>query len=215
MKPYTIVSMNWIKQLLGAAVVLIVLSPAAWAQNQARNTAGTNAAPSSAAAAAEEYIIGAEDVLSVNVWREAEISRTVTVRSDGKITLALVGEIQAGGLRPKDLEVSIKQKLVSGNFMPDPVVTVIVQEVHSRRFSILGNITRPGSYNFTSTMTIVDAIAVAGGFRDFAKQNSIYLLRQNSDGTRARLTFKYKDFMNGKNLAQNVSLRPNDTIIVP
>lgn len=171
--------------------------------------------PSSTAARAHDdtYIIGDDDVLAINVWKEPEVSRTVPVRSDGKISLPLAGEVQASGETPRQLEKALATKLQS--FISEPEVTVIVTEVKSQKFNVLGQVTRPGTYPLTNASTVLDAIAIAGGFRDFAKQKSIYVLRQNPDGTQARLPFNYKDVIKGKNSAQNIKLQPRDTIVVP
>ena len=159
------------------------------------------------------YIIGADDVLAINVWKEPEVSRTVPVRSDGKISVPLAGEVQASGETPRQLEKELATKLQ--NFISEPEVTVIVAEVKSQKFNILGMVTKPGSYPLTNSSTALDAIATAGGFRDFAKQKSIYILRQNPDGGQSRLLFNYKEVIKGKNSAQNIKLQPRDTIVVP
>lgn len=159
------------------------------------------------------FVIGANDVLAISVWKEPDISRSLPVRSDGKISLPLAGEVQAAGVTPLKLEQDIASKLK--DYISEPEVTVIVQQINSQKFNILGMISRPGSYSLTSSSTVLDAIAVAGGFRDFAKQKSIYVLRQNQNGTDSRLSFNYKDVIKGKNVAQNVKLQPNDTIVVP
>ena len=101
------------------------------------------------------------------------------------------------------------------NYISQPEVTVMVQQVNSQRFNMLGQIARPGSYAIANSPTILDAIALAGGFRDFAKQKSIYVLRQGPDGSQTRLPFNYKDVIRGKNPAQNVKLQPRDTVVVP
>jgi len=159
------------------------------------------------------YVIGNDDVLSINVWKETEISRSVPVRSDGKISLPLVGEVQAAGSTPLRLEQDISAKLK--NYIAEPEVTVIVQQVNSQKFNILGQVNRPGSYPIANTATVLDAIAIAGGFRDFAKKKAIYVLRQNSDGRQTRMPFNYKDVVKGKNSEQNIKLQPRDTIVVP
>jgi polysaccharide biosynthesis/export protein len=159
------------------------------------------------------YIIGNDDVLSINVWKETEISRSVPVRSDGKISLPLAGEVQAAGSTPLKLEQDISAKLKS--YIAEPEVTVIVQQVNSQKFNILGQVNRPGSYPIANTATVLDAIAIAGGFRDFAKQKLIYVLRQNPDGSQKRMPFNYKDVVKGKNPEQNIKLQPRDTIVVP
>ena len=192
---------------------------------QAGSTGGTASAPPAPAPASSPeatangkphdntYVIGNDDVLAINVWKEPDISRVVPVRSDGNISLPLVGEVQAAGHTPHQLEAGIAAKLK--NYISEPEVTVIVQEIRSQKFNVLGMVTRPGTYPLTNSMTVLDAIALAGGFRDFAKQKSIYVLREKPDGTQARLDFNYKDVVKGKNSAQNVRLQPRDTIVVP
>src|SRR5436305_11653446 len=161
----------------------------------------------------DSFVIGDNDVLAINVWKEPDVSRSVPVRSDGKISLPLAGEIQASGLTPLKLEQDIASKLQ--NYISEPEVTVIVQQINSQKFNILGMVMRPGSYSLTNSSTVLDAIAAAGGFRDFAKQKSIYVLRHQPNGTEARLPFNYKDVVKGKNPDQNVKLQPNDTIVIP
>lgn len=159
------------------------------------------------------YVIGRNDLLAISVWNEKDISRSVPVRSDGKISLPLVGEVQASGRTPLQLEQEITTRLL--NYITEPQVSVIVEEINSRKFNILGEVEKPGSYSITLASTVVDAIALAGGFRDFAKKKDIHILRQNADGTQSRLSFNYKDFIKGKSTSQNVHLEPHDTIIVP
>jgi polysaccharide biosynthesis/export protein len=171
------------------------------------------AAPSGVKAHDDTFIIGADDVLAINVWKETEMSRSVPVRSDGKISLPLVGELTAAGRTPLQLEQDIAAKLK--NYMTDPQVTVIVQEINSQKYNILGLVTKPGAYSLIATTTIVDAIANAGGFKDFAKKKGIYVLRQNPGGGETRIDFNYQDFIKGKNTNQNIALKPHDTIIVP
>jgi polysaccharide biosynthesis/export protein len=159
------------------------------------------------------FMIGMDDVLSINVWKEAEISRSVPVRSDGKISLPLAGEVQAAGQTPLQLEVEIAKRLQK--YISEPEVTVIVQQINSQKFNILGLVVKPGSYPLTNAPTVLDAIALAGGFRDFAKKKSIYILRQNPGGGQSRVLFNYKAVIKGKNADQNVPLQPRDTVVVP
>jgi polysaccharide export outer membrane protein len=161
----------------------------------------------------DTFIIGVDDILSVNVWKEPDISRSVPVRSDGMISLPLVGELQASGQTPHQLEIAITGKLKS--FISEPEVTVMVQEIRSQKFNILGQVARPGSYPLTNATTVLDAIAIAGGFRDFAKQKNIYVLRQNPNGGESKLPFNYKDVIKGKDAAQNIKVEPRDTIVIP
>lgn len=167
----------------------------------------------SPAAHDDTFIIGKNDVLAINVWKEPDISRSIPVRSDGKISLPLVGEIQAAGETPLKLEQNISAKLKS--YIEEPEVTVIVQQINSQKFNILGMVSRPGEYPLVGSATVLDAIALAGGFRDFAKQKSIYILRQNPDGTQTRIPFNYKEVVKGRNPSQNITLQPRDTIVVP
>jgi polysaccharide biosynthesis/export protein len=161
----------------------------------------------------DAYVIGANDVLSVNVWKEPDISRSVPVRSDGKISLPLVGELQASGQTPRQLESEITKRLQS--YISEPEVTVIVTDSKSQKINILGMISRPGAYLLTSSTTVLDAIAMAGGFKDFAKQKSIYILRRAPDGTEKKISFNYKDVIKGKNPEQNIRMQAGDTIVVP
>jgi polysaccharide export outer membrane protein len=161
----------------------------------------------------DSYIIGNDDVLAINVWKEPDISRSIPVRSDGKISLPLVGEVQATGQTPLKLEKDIAGKLQ--NYISEPEVSVMVQQSNSQKFNILGQVAKPGSYAIANSPTVLDAIALAGGFRDFAKQKSIYILRQSRDGKDVRLPFNYKDVIKGKSLEQNVKIQARDTIVVP
>ena len=159
------------------------------------------------------FVIGNDDVLAINVWKEPDVSRSIPVRSDGKISLPLVGEVQATGRTPLKLEEEIAARLK--NYIAEPEVTVIVQQINSQKFNILGQVNKPGSYVISNSATVLDAIALAGGFRDFAKQKSIYILRQDADGSQTRLPFNYKEVVKGKNSGQNIKLQPRDTIVVP
>lgn len=159
------------------------------------------------------FIIGPSDVLKVSVWKEPEISGTVPVRLDGKITLPLAGDIMASGLTTDQLQLSIREKLEP--YLNEPEVTVIVQEAKSKKVNIFGRVSKPGSYELTKPTTVLDGIAMAGGLADFAKASKIYVLRATPDGKTERLKFNYKDVLKGKNPGQNIQLMPHDTIVVP
>lgn len=167
----------------------------------------------SAAAADNSYIIGDDDVLAINVWNQPDLKQPIPVRPDGKISLPLVGEVEAAGRTPAQLQEDIATKLQS--YIHHPDVTVIVQQINSKKFNILGRVTRPGAYPLSTTTTVLDAIAQAGGFQDFAKQKDVYVLRKTPNGSESRLPFNYKEVIKGKNLEQNIKLEPNDTIVVP
>jgi polysaccharide export outer membrane protein len=161
----------------------------------------------------DSFVIGNDDVLAINVWKEPDISRSIQVRSDGNISLPLVGEVQAAGRTPVQLKQDITAKLQ--NYIAKPEVTVMVEQINSKKFNILGQVAKPGSYSLTLAPTVMDAIAIAGGPRDFAKQKAVYILRQNPSGGQSRIVFNYKDFIKGKNLHQNIKLEPHDTVVVP
>lgn len=210
------------------AVVCILISACAWGQVQTTAASAVETASNHVALASTDqqqgnksssklhddtFVIGNDDVLAINVWKEPDISRSIPVRSDGKISLPLVGEVQAAGRTPLKLEEEIAGKL--RNYIEEPEVTVIVQQINSEKFNILGQVVRPGSYPLTNSATILDAIALAGGFRDFAKQKSIYVLRQNPAGGESRIPCNYKTIVKGNNAEQNIKLQPRDTIVVP
>jgi polysaccharide biosynthesis/export protein len=202
---------------LAVLAVCAALSSALSAQTFSGGDATHAASPAGAMQNAaqphdDSFVIGNDDVLAINVWKEPDISRAIPVRSDGKISLPLVGEVQAAGLTPLKLEKDIAGRLK--NYISEPEVTVIVQQVNSQKFNVLGQVARPGSYAIANSPTVLDAIALAGGFRDFAKKKSIYILRQGPGGD-SRIAFNYKDVSQGKNMSQNVKLQPGDTIIVP
>jgi polysaccharide biosynthesis/export protein len=195
--------------------VLIVLAGSLWAQVSDPPVPGavTSLAQSTQKPHDASFIIGNDDLLAINVWKEPDISRSIPVRSDGRISLPLVGELQATGRTPLQLEQDIASKL--RNYIAEPEVTVMVQEIHSQKFNILGQVVKPGSYSLDLATTVLDAIAAAGGFRDFANQKSIYILRPNSGGGESRIPFNYKNVIKGKNPQQNIKLEPRDTIVVP
>jgi len=162
---------------------------------------------------ANAYMIGPDDVLAINVWKEPEISRTLPVRPDGNISLPLIGDLLASGRTTQQLQELIKQQLTA--YLSSPEVTVLVQEVKSHKFNIIGEVAKPGSYVMTAPITVLDAIAVAGGLGEFARTTKIYVLRVNADGTRVRLPFNYKQVIKGQDLTADVELQPRDTVVVP
>jgi polysaccharide biosynthesis/export protein len=200
---------------IGLGCILIAFTGPLWAQvAEAPPQAGLTSLVQAAKKPHDaSFVIGNDDLLAINVWKEPDISRSIPVRSDGRISLPLVGELQATGRTPLQLEQDITTKLHS--YIADPEVTVMVQEIHSQKFNILGEVIKPGSYSLEMAATVLDAIAAAGGFRDFANQKSIYILRQNANGSQARIPFNYKKVIKGKNPQQNINLQPRDTIVVP
>ena len=161
----------------------------------------------------DDYVIGPLDVVSISVWRESELSRVEPVRPDGKISLPLVGEIRASGMTPRMLQSLIAKELE--DYIHKPAVTVIVTEVNSHKFNIIGQVQRPGAYALSPHMTVLDAMAVAGGFRDFAKVRKIYVLRRSPDGSSVRIPFDYKEALKGIGSYLNLEILPGDTVVVP
>lgn len=204
-----------VSQLVVAVVLTLAASMPMHGQEAGR--AGSPAEGQAAAGQAQShdntYIIGDDDMLEIYVWKEPDLSRTVPVRSDGKISLPLAGEVQAAGRTPMQLQTDITNRLRS--YVTEPAVTVIVQKINSEKFNVMGQVTKPGSYPMTVTTTVMDAIAAAGGFRDFAKKKDVYVLRQNPDGSESRYKFDYDAFIKGKNPQKNIRLRPGDTVVVP
>ena len=174
--------------------------------------ANADASKPVAATTDPEYVIGAEDVLNVSVWKEPEVTRTVPVRPDGKISLPLINDIQAAGLTPAQLTGLITEKL--NKYFTDPQVTVIVTAINSRRIYILGEVNRSGTYQLLPNMTVLQALSGAGGFSQFANQKGIYVLREEN-GKQARFPFNYKEVIKGNRPEQNILLKPGDTIVVP
>ncbi|MGA3090275.1 MAG: polysaccharide biosynthesis/export family protein [Terriglobales bacterium] len=209
--------------VLSWLVVLVLLSSGAMAQSKSPSQPaaasvtdkqeGAKPAASHAVHSDSSYVIGANDSLTVNVWKEPEITRPVSVRSDGKISLPLVGELQASGQTPLQLEQEITKRLTA--YISEPEVTVIVTDSKSQKVNVLGMVSKPGVYLLTSSTTILDVIAMAGGFKDFAKQKSIYVLRPAPDGTQKRIPFNYKDVIQGKNPGENIRLQAGDTVVIP
>lgn len=158
------------------------------------------------------YVIGAEDVISVGVWKEPDFSSTVPVRPDGNVSLPLLGDVPAAGRTPgalaEDLTVRLKKYVAS------PRVTVIVTAISSRRVFLIGEVNRPGPLVLSPSMTVLQAIAAAGGPTAYANQKKIYVLRSEASG-QTKLPFNYKEAIKGNNAGQNIALKPGDTIVVP
>jgi polysaccharide biosynthesis/export protein len=173
-------------------------APAGTGATKPQNAAGVDA---------KKYILGAEDMITVNVWHSPEFSGSHMIRPDGKITMPLIGEIEAAGFTPEDFGIAIQEKLKK--VLREPDVSVSVTQVNSRRYFIEGEVNKPGEYKLVVPTRVLEALVNAGGFKDFAKQSDITIMRGN-----ARLKFNYKATIKGKNLDQNVFLEPNDIIIV-
>lgn len=203
--------------------LLAVFSPAAFAQQTSSNAQVTektalvgevNGHKEKQAGAPTDpnYVIGPQDTLDISVWKEPDLTRTVPVRPDGKISLPLLDDVQAGGLTPVQLRAQITEKLKK--YLTDPQVTVVVTTIASQRVYVLGEVTRAGAYQLLSGMTVLQALSSAGGFTQFANPKNVYVLRMEN-GKQVKHPFNYKDVVNGKSPEQNVELKTGDTIVVP
>jgi polysaccharide export outer membrane protein len=200
--------------LLGA----LLLSPAGYSQDPAKAApAPTTASAQSTAPAAgtnpeEEYKIGAQDVLRIDVWKETELTRTVPVRPDGKISLPLLNDVQAAGLTPAQLASVLTEGLKK--FINAPQVTVTVSEINSRRVYVTGEVAHAGAFPLLPNMTVLQALSSSGGFSQFAKTKNIYVLRMEG-GKQVKHPFNYKEVLAGRSQEQNIELQPGDVIVVP
>ena len=201
------------KLLLGIALSILTAPLGTPAQDaaEAKPKAGTSA-PQVSPAQDAEYKIGAQDVLRIDVWKEPEISRTAPVRPDGRISLPLINDVQAAGLTATQLAAVIADGL--RKYITNPQVTVGVTEINSRRVYVTGEVTRPGAFPLLPNMTVLQALSSSGGFSQFAKLKSIYVLR-TEDGKQVKHPFNYKEVVSGKKPELNIPLQPGDVIVVP
>jgi polysaccharide biosynthesis/export protein len=202
------------KYLLAAMMSFLISNAAIARQNSSAGNQpeGKESAAQQAEQTDPSYKIGAQDVLSISVWKDPELTQTVPVRPDGKISMPLLNDVQAAGLTPNELRDNITEALKK--YVADPVVTVIVTQINSQRIYITGEVTRPGAFPLVPGMTILQALSSAGGFTNFANTKKIYMFRIVS-GKRVDFPFNYKDVIRGKNVNENVVLQAGDTIVVP
>jgi polysaccharide export outer membrane protein len=201
------------KSLVAALILALVCIPAlgggvAFAAD-ADGAAGVNGED------APGYVIGPEDVLDISVWKNEDLSRVVTVRPDGRISLPLIGDVTAAGLTPGELRESIVAKLKE--YQESVVASVIVNEVNSYRIFILGEVASPGTYLMKRRTTVLQAIAIAGGFNQYASRNKIVVVREGSGASsEERIPVRFDDLVKaGRKGKKNLTLRPGDTIFVP
>ena len=200
-----------------ALLTVVLFAAAALAQSisDAKNDKPANAmqgtAPASEAGTASDYVIGADDTLHISVWKEPDLSETLPVRPDGKISMPLLNDVTAAGLTPLQLKDSITEKLKK--YIADPRVTVVVTAMNSRRVFVTGEVVHSGPMPLLPHMTMLQALAQAG-FTQFANLKSIYLLR-TENGKQEKLPFNYKEVVKGNHPEQNIILKPGDTLVVP
>jgi len=158
------------------------------------------------------YVIGPADVLSIVFWRDKDMTADVTVRPDGKITLPLLNEVTAGGFTPEELRLRLVEAAKA--YIEDPNATVVVKEIKSRNVFITGSVAKPATYPLNGEMTVLQLIAVAGGLQEYADAKNIVVIR-SENGRQQYFKFNYKDVISQKRTAQNVVLKPGDTVVVP
>jgi len=179
------------------------------ASDKAASDKGTNVVPDSQAGIG--YVIGPEDVLHVAVWREADLTATLPVRPDGKISLPLLNDVQASGLTPQQLADSVREKLKK--YIADPRVTVVVTQINSKRIYLVGEVSRAGATPMLPNMTVLQALSSAG-LSQFANTKRIYVLR-TENGKQQKMPVNYRKLVKGEQIEQNYVLQPGDTIVVP
>ena len=196
-------------KVLHLMVLMVVgLSPAV-AQN---NSSAPSAPPAEPLPQTNStYVIGADDVLAINVWKEPDLTETLPVRADGMISLPLLHDIKAAGLTPMQLAGDLTEKLKK--YLSDPHVNVTVTQMNSQRIYAMGEVLHPGSMNLLPNMTVLQALASCG-FTQFANTKGIYVLR-NENGTQKKIPVPYKKLIKGEGIDQNIVLKPGDTIVVP
>ena len=200
---------------LGLTAVLacaLVVPAQAQKNEQAGSSKSNDPAQHQPANQDPNYIIGGQDVLDISVWKEPDLTRSVPVRPDGKISLPLLNDVQAAGLTPAQLASQITDSLKK--FVTNPQVTVIVSAINSQRVYILGEVNRAGAYPLLPQMTVLQALSSAGGFTQFANPKKIYVMR-TSNGKQEKYPFNYNDVIKGKQSDENIVLKPGDTIVIP
>jgi len=159
-----------------------------------------------------DYVIGPDDQLSVMFWRDKDLSTDVTVRPDGKITLPLLNDVQAAGLRPDQLREKIAEQ--AKRYLEDPQPTVVIKQINSRKVFITGQVAKAGPYNLMAPTTVLQLISMAVGLTEYAHSKKISIMR-TENGRQIAYHFNYKDVAAGKNMKQNIELKPGDTVVVP
>jgi len=193
--------------LMGAMAALVMQAQDEAAQDEKPARPAVVRAPE----VPSDYVIGADDQLHITVWKEQELTETLPVRPDGKISMPLLNDVPAAGLTPVQLAASITEKLKK--YIADPHVTVVVTAMNSRRVFVTGEVNHPGAIALLPHMTVLQALSGAG-FTQFANVKGIYILRM-VNGQQQRIPFNYKDVVKGRHPEENIELKPGDTIVVP
>jgi polysaccharide export outer membrane protein len=197
------------RKFIFGTLLMLVFAASVWAQAAA--PVATSASEPKAATEDPRYVIGPDDQLNINVWKEQELSGPVPVRPDGKISLPLLNDVQAAGMTPMQLAADISEKLKK--FVSEPRVTVTVMNIQSKRVYMVGQL-KAGAFPLLPDMTVLQALSAAGCCSEFAKTTKIYVLR-NEAGKQVKYPFNFKEALKGNHPEQNILLQPGDTIVVP
>jgi polysaccharide biosynthesis/export protein len=202
--------------IAGMLVACACANPPVLAADQAATRTGSTgnispAVPTAPALAPTDYIIGADDILDVRVWKEPDLSAEVVVRPDGKISLPMLNDVQAAGLKPEQLAEVVEK--AAQKYVRDPEATVMVKAINSRKITIIGQVGKSGSLPLSTGMTVLQAIGEAGGFSEDANKSDVVIVRVEN-GVEKRYKFNYNEVVNGKKTQQNIRLLPGDTILV-
>ena len=199
--------------LLAAAVTTLAAQAVPdKAKPQAPAKAAARGVTPPAVAPPPDYVIGPDDILSVVFWRDKDMSADVAVRPDGKISLPLLNDVQAAGLTPPQLRDRLTEE--ARNYVEDPNVTVVIRQINSRKVFVTGQVNKPGPYPLGGPTTVLQLIAMAGGVPEYAHTKNIRVMR-SENGKQVSFRFNYNEVVAGKNLKQNIELKPGDTVIVP
>ena len=204
------------RRVLGAISAMVMAAGLAAAQNPAA-LAGNNRADipqaSGGVSVPADYRVGPGDILEISVWKEPDASSpSVLVRPDGKISMPLINDLYVSGKTPMEIQSIVMEKLAP--YVNSPNVTVIIRSILSKKVYVLGEVARTGVFDIAQPKTVLQVLTEAGGLQQFAKQSSIYVLR-NEGGKQKKLPFNYKEVVSGQKMEQNVELQPGDTIVVP
>lgn len=200
------------KRMLWMLVILLVAGGPCLAQEEKKGEEKPGNGAATKVEEPEGYVIGGTDQITISVWKEPDFSLSIVVRPDGMISVPLLGDVKAAGLTPVQLSMVLTEKL--RKYVTDPQVTIIVNQINSRVIYIVGEVNRAGTFPMLPNMTVLMALAGAGGFTQFANTKKIYVLR-NENGVQKKYPFNYKEAIKGNRTEENILLKPGDTIVVP
>ena len=216
MKPHLVAPCVVVMLAYGHAAAQGQSSPKAHPEKGSRNVPAAAPAatvvPATGVAVPVDYTIGPDDILSIVFWRDKEMTSDVVVRPDGRITLPLLNDVQAGGLTPELLRARIVEQ--ASKFYEEPNVSVVVKQINSRRVYVTGLVTKPGVYPISTPTTVLQLLSMAGGVTEFADTKNIMVMRIEN-GQQKGYRFNYQEVKKGRNLKQNILLQPGDTLVVP